>query len=331
MSAADSLVYGCGRSAARALTRQDLPPALRARIRALQRIEPVRSVRRLAAFLFLGSSGAALILLAPGLAARAAGTAFVTGALVGLSALMHEGSHHLLFRSRRLSRAAGFCCGIPVLISVTAYRHLHLRHHAFERTERDPDDVEHLARKPLGLVLLYYALLVVGTYLYFPHVAITGARLAPGARERALIAGEYALLLGVLGAGWILAPDAMLRAWLVPMVLAAQITNLRSLAEHGLTTGGNPFTATRSVRSNRVVSFFLCNLNYHLEHHLFPAVPWYNLPALHQLLQPAYRDTGASVYGTYREFLADFFRVSRAGLVPNARLLPAHLRDDLCA
>ena len=40
------------------------------------------------------------------------------------------------------------------------------------------------------------------------------------------------------------------RVWLLPIVIAAQLTNLRSIAEHGLTTGGNPFTASRSVQSN---------------------------------------------------------------------------------
>jgi len=30
----------------------------------------------------------------------------------------------------------------------------------------------------------------------------------------------------------------------------------------------------RSLVSNPVVSFFFNNQNYHLEHHLFPAIPW---------------------------------------------------------
>lgn len=325
-------IYGCDRGVApRTFTRDDLPPAIRAEIRALQRIEPWRNLRRLAAFLLIGGAGAALTILAPAGLTRVLGTVLVGGALVGLSVLMHEASHHLLFRSRRLSRLVGFCCGAPALISVSAYRALHLRHHAFERTERDPDDVERVAPKRIPLVLVYYMLLLVGTYLYFPHVAIVGLRACRPARSRALVVAEYAVIGGLLAAGWLLAPDALLRAWLVPLVLAAQVTNLRSLAEHGLTTGGNPFTASRSVLSNRLAGFFFCNLNYHLEHHLFPAVPWYNLPRLHRLLLPVYREAGSSVYRSYREFLRDFVRTSWSGLIPNVRLLPAHLRDELCA
>lgn len=331
MTTPATLIYGCeGETVPRPVSRDDLSPSLRAEIRALQRIEPWRNLRRLAAFLALAGSGTALILLVPGAVARALGSVLTGGALVGLSVLMHEGCHLLLFRSRRLSRLVGFCCGAPVLISVSAYRALHLRHHSFERTEQDPDDIERVARKPIPLVLVYYVLLVVGAYLYLPHVAIVGLRVSRSNRELLRIVGEYLLIAGLLGAGWVYAPDALLRAWLIPMILAAQITNLRSIAEHGLTTGDNPFTASRSVRSNRVVSFFFCNLNYHLEHHLFPAVPWYNLPRLHHLLLPAYRGAGSSIYPSYLQFLTDFVRTSWSGLIPNVRLLPAHLRDELC-
>jgi len=115
------------------------------------------------------------------------------------------------------------------------------------------------------------------------------------------------------------------------MLIAAQVTNLRGLAEHGLTTSGSPFTATRSVRTAPVAAFLLCNLNLHLEHHLFPAVPWYNLPRVHRLLLPAYRAAGSSVYNGYCRFLLDFLRTTWSGVIPDVRLLPAHQREELCA
>ena len=332
MSAAPaSRIYGCpGPTATRALTRNDLSPDVRAEIRALQRLEPRRNLR----LLLLGPIAAlagAVALHGSGLLIRAVATLALAAVLVSLSVVMHEGSHHLLFRSRRLDRVVAFCCGVPVLISASAYRTLHLRHHAFEHTERDPDNIETLAPKGIPLVLVYYVLLIAGTYLYFPHVALRGLRAARSAGERRTMALEYAAIGAALTAAWWLAPTAMVRLWLLPMVVAGQITNIRSLAEHGLTTGGNPFTATRSVRTTRVVAFFLCNLNFHLEHHLFPAVPWYNLPRAHQLLEPACRAAGASVYDGYGLFLWDFLRTTWSGVIPDVRLLPEHLREELCA
>jgi fatty acid desaturase len=325
-----SRIYGCtGPAAVRPLTRNDLAPEVRAEIRALQRLEPRRNLPLLVLVpLAIFGLWAAL---GPGIVIRAAGTIALTAVLVSLSVIMHEGGHHLLFRSRFLNRLVASACGAPVLISATAYRVLHLRHHAFERTERDPDDVETIARKGIPLVLVYYALLVTGTYLYLPHLAVGGWRAAHSRGERAAIALEYALMAGVMGGAWWLAPGIMMRIWLLPMLIAGQVTNLRGLAEHGLTTSGSPFTATRSVRTSPILALLLCNLNLHLEHHLFPAVPWYNLPRVHRLLLPAYRAAGSSVYDGYWRFLRDFLRTTWSGVVPDVRLLPAHQREELCA
>jgi fatty acid desaturase len=65
----------------------------------------------------------------------------------------------------------------------------------------------------------------------------------------------------------------------------------------------------------------MCNINYHLEHHLFPGVPWYNLPKVHALLGDECRRAGSSVYPSYTEFFIDFFKASWRGIIPNARVI----------
>ena len=40
--------------------------------------------------------------------------------------------------------------------------------------------------------------------------------------------------------------------------------------------------STRSIRLNPILSFIYWNMEYHIEHHLFPSVPSYNLPKLHK-------------------------------------------------
>ena len=325
-----SPIYECDTPIFEPLNRSDLPAELRANIRKLHRIEPARAFRALS-FAALWGAGGWAALAFDAWPIRLAATMAIAFGLIGLSVLMHEGSHGLAFQSRRWSRVLGYFCGLPVLISCSAYRALHLRHHAHERTAEDPDDVESQPRRGLPLVALYYVLLIVGTYAYLPHVAVKGLGYA-SRRERALIGLEYLGILTAVALVWWLAGGATLwRVWLLPIVIAAQLTNLRSIAEHGLTTGGNPFTASRSVQSNAAVRYVLCNLNYHLEHHLYPGVPWYNLPELNRLLAPFYARAGASAYRSYTEFYRDFLRVTRSGVIPNVRLLPEHLREDLCA
>jgi len=227
-------------------------------------------------------------------------------AVLGLSAVLHEASHHLVFKSPRLNWLAGVAAGIPCLLSVSAYRALHLAHHAHERSDLDPDDIEMHLKDGRMLRVAYVGFAILGTYLYLPHVACHGFRLAKPSKRR-LIVAEYALSLGtillacrLLGAVWVA------HYWLLPLIIASQITSLRGLAEHGMTTAGNPFTASRTVVSTQLVSFLLLNLNYHLEHHLFPGVPWYNLPRLHRILLPEYRLVGASVYPGYTRYFLDF-------------------------
>ena len=43
--------------------------------------------------------------------------------------------------------------------------------------------------------------------------------------------------------------------------------------------------STRSVRLNPIISFIYWSMEYHIEHHMFPSVPSYNLPKLHDAIK----------------------------------------------
>lgn len=53
----------------------------------------------------------------------------------------------------------------------------------------------------------------------------------------------------------------------------------------------SPLGQARTLRG-RIVPALLCNLSYHLEHHLYPQVPSYNLPQLAQKLDPYFAQLG---------------------------------------
>ena len=42
---------------------------------------------------------------------------------------------------------------------------------------------------------------------------------------------------------------------------------------------------TRSVRLNPIFSFIYWKMEYHVEHHMFPMIPSYNLPKLHEVIK----------------------------------------------
>jgi fatty acid desaturase len=58
---------------------------------------------------------------------------------------------------------------------------------------------------------------------------------------------------------------------------------------------------SRTVYMNPVSRFIYMNMNYHVEHHMFPMVPYYNLPKLHELIKhDCHAPTRASLMPTAR-------------------------------
>jgi fatty acid desaturase len=54
----------------------------------------------------------------------------------------------------------------------------------------------------------------------------------------------------------------------------------------------------------------MCNENYHLEHHLYPGVPWHHLPQVHEELRQPLLKAGAPFIPSYASFVVEFVRDS---------------------
>ena len=293
-----------------------LDPALRASIRDLHRLRPAWNLVILV-HLALWVVAGAIVLRSPPWPIRLACYAAIGSAIHSLAIVMHEAIHSTLFRRRRLDRWAGFLLGMPALFSMTAYKVAHLVHHRHTRTGLDPDDFANVSSSRVLRSLVFYAWLLVGMLAYMVHVPLGALRLGLP-RERRAIALEYGLMALIYGAAsWLASAlgrwDVVIHAWAIPLVVAIAFGNARSWAEHALTDPGHPLTQTRTVTSNRLTSFLMCNLNYHLEHHLFPGVPWYNLPRVHALLLGEYRAAGAFVHRSYLRYLCEAARVGVDG------------------
>ena len=303
-----------------------LSPAKRAEIRGLHQVRPAWSaVAFVFAALWVGTAFA--VVQISSWPVRVLGYVVIGASLHALGVLMHEGVHGNLFRKKGLDRWGAFFLGAPTLISGAAYRVTHRLHHQHNRTEHDPDEFGNYARGPRSLSALFYSWGVIGMLVFLVHVPLHAFRRGTP-RDRRQILLEYGLLALLYTAVWLWAVRSgsvplLLHGWLYPMLVVVAIVNLRGWSEHMLTQPGSALTQTRTVRSNRVVRFFLCNLNYHLEHHLFPSVPWYNVPRLHALLEDEVRAAGGSFYRSYLRFLWDAIRIGVHGQAPRVRPSPA--------
>jgi fatty acid desaturase len=290
--------------------RQQLSRGLETDIDALRRQRPGRRAGEIALFTVLWAIGIGLGLAglaSSGIAAallQVAGIAAAAAALNAYYLLSHEGHHHLLFRNRALNHGVNVALCVPLLHSPSAYRVLHELHHRHLGGPGDPDEYRNYTGSARLRWVLQWVRLTMGTLVYMPLIPLVAWRRARR-DERPWIAGEYAAMSAIWAAVFAAVPiGVLLQVWLVPGVVVGYVSAVRALAQHALTDAHDQLLASRSVQSNAVVSFLLLNENYHLEHHLFPEIPSYNLPRLRALLRSRLPYTVEAT--SYTRFMAGF-------------------------
>jgi fatty acid desaturase len=203
-----------------------------------------------------------------------------------------------------------------VLLTMRAYRRNHFPHHRHLMTDRDPDWVRKQTpewRFPQTRTQLARMLVAYATGVGFLRFVVVAMRLPKQpksgvTREEQTFARARVVYLIVVAAsvtalhGW----EAVLLYWFVPYLTWMQLCfHIRSIAEHFAIRGrSGVFAQTRTVLATALDRVFLVpkNVGYHLEHHLYPSVPFYRLPELHRTLmsQPAYRDSAHVTRGYLR-------------------------------
>jgi fatty acid desaturase len=266
-----------------------------------------------------------LYCLRPGVLTVAIGWVIVSGRHLALAVLMHEAAHRLLLRHKAWNdRIGSWFTAMPIMLSLHAYRALHLQHHRATWTDRDPDlglaKPFPITRKSFRRKVLRDLSGVTG-YQRYRSIARISAGLSPlgkglGGRSLASALGRFAsvqrgfLLSNALLLAFAIAagrPEAFLLVWWLPALTGySLVLRIRSIAEHAMV--GDPTDELRQTRTT-LAPFWLRFLmaphevNYHLEHHLFMFVPHYNLPKAHALLAAAGVLERAEIATGYREVL----------------------------
>ena len=68
---------------------------------------------------------------------------------------------------------------------------------------------------------------------------------------------------------------------------------------------------SRTVYINPVSRWIYWNMNYHVEHHMFPMVPYHALPRLHEVLKHDLPPANTSIWDAYREAVPAVLRQAR--------------------
>jgi fatty acid desaturase len=68
---------------------------------------------------------------------------------------------------------------------------------------------------------------------------------------------------------------------------------------------------SRTVIMNPVLQFLYWNMNYHIEHHMFPMVPYHALPKLHEIIKADCPRPYPSLFAAYREIIPTVLRQAK--------------------
>ncbi len=237
--------------------------------------------------------------------------AFIASRQHALLVLMHDGVHYRLLRNRRLNDwMSEVILAWPHLVSARQYRKNHFAHHRYLNTAQDPD----LKRRkgdpvwvfPMAVPDLVKTLFRDVTGLNAPVLLKLAASVASAdtlpVGFLVVRYGFYAVAACVIVYAGALEGFALY--WVIPMFTCLVfIMRIRSIAEHHAIEGPDAaYPVTRTTYASWIERIFLApkNVNYHIEHHFFPSVPFYRLPELHAILlsKPGFRE-GAHMTRSY--------------------------------
>ncbi len=205
----------------------------------------------------------------------------------------HEACHYTPFRRLWLNNALLYTNSWMQNWEPVTVRWVHARHHTY--TSIVGADAEYLLPNPIKRRDL--ANLVLGTNHFWnynkelvqlatkrPNDAIREAvpvdDLPLTARNARVFLLLYATVIGSCLVLWTPLPAVML---MLPRVVGEPMHGvLRALQHGGLETeAADHRRTTRSMYVSRPLQWLYCNMNFHIEHHMYPMVPFHALPALH--------------------------------------------------
>ena len=309
------------------------PPIDAERLRALQVRTNVRAARDTA--MWLGLLAVFGYLAFRGLGSWWAVPAFMAyGALYGGAgdSRWHECGHGTAFRTKSLNDVVYYLASFMLLRQPTLWRWSHVRHHTDTIVVgRDPEIVFPRPSSWAAVLGVFVPLLNVPKAMWrtIKHAA---GRIDDDARDfipedelgklkwesRAYIAvlagtAAWCVAIGSIVPALYIGLPTVYGAWLMVFFAVTQHAGLREdVLDHRLNS--------RTVYMNPLFRFLYSNMNYHVEHHIFPTVPYYALPVLHAEIKEHLAPPTPSTVAAYRQILATLRRQQRDPSYDEARL-----------
>jgi Na+-transporting NADH:ubiquinone oxidoreductase subunit F len=255
----------------------------------------------------------------------------------------HEAGHGTAFKTDWMNNALYEIASFMVMRESVPWRWSHTRHHSDTIiVGRDPEIQAPRPPDLLGLLVGFFGFRTL--YMHFRHLLLhcTG-RLAPEEKTyvpeseypRVIIRARIYLLIYAMVIGFAVYHRTILPlmyvglptlygSWLQPIYGYTQHAGLaENVLDHRLNC--------RTVYMNRIHRFLYWNMNYHVEHHMFPLVPYHNLPFLHQVVKSDMPKPYRNLLEAWREIVPAVWRQVKDPAYFVERKLPTPTPDTASA
>jgi fatty acid desaturase len=245
---------------------------------------------------------------------------FLGFTLVTMFAAMHECVHRTAFASVLPNEIFGWIAGLLSFYNFTYYRYYHTWHHRYTQDlERDPELMDPKPKNLFQYLLeisalpfwfyrpLTFVLLATGQtrrYQFVPQNARRKIAVSASAQLAVYIAGIVSIVMGY--------PFA-LYFFFLPAILAQPLLRAILLAEHtGCANEENGLTNTRTTLTSFPIRLLMWNMPFHTEHHLYPSIPFYQLPNAHRELREKLAHLAPSYVAANRTIIRTLGTTTRA-------------------
>lgn len=217
--------------------------------------------------------------------------------------VMHDAVHGALLKNKKANRFLGIVYASLCLLPYEQWRAVHLDHHTWSgNIERD--SVMAVVRFYPGLPAWQKAALNFFWRNWIPFLAVvqhsvfwwycTKKLLSRGLTTSDILSygAPMALAIAVVLTMPKIFVFATLPASLFLFFLFIEIVNLPHHLEMPQHSGETRFQAAQQYQTARTCIYprwfaqnVVLNFNYHIEHHMYPDQPWYQLPEIHKMLK----------------------------------------------
>ena len=247
--------------------------------------------------------------------------------------IQHETNHETYFKTRALNKFFYHITSLLGGFEAVRWKWSHFHHHTYTIfTHEEVYDYENNSPKPTEPIRFLLNFLPLGPLIniqkirHFTHFEIIKhsfgiitpvVNITVPEKEIKKIINSSRLYVGF----WliIIASSILFKTWLpiimliLPPFYGNTILMICGMTQHaGLADNVKDHRkSTRTVIMNPFFSFLYSNMEYHIEHHIFPKIPCHNLKAFHQVVKDQMPTPRKGVINAYKEIIPAIFKQAK--------------------